>query len=252
MDDGAAPAFYARRGNAVSDWWTLLHPPYTVWHLSYVVLGAAIVPARDWAALGFSVLAFFLAVGLAAHALDELQGRPLRTGIASTTLWVVAGLALAGAVALGILGAFFWDGTNWALAVAIPLGAFLVVGYNLELLGGRLHTDQVFAWGWGGFPVVVGFLAQSPPATLRLVAAAVAMTLAAVGTSYAQRRLSTPARRLRRDTTSVTGSVTPTEGPAVPLDRAALLAPLEGALRALSWAVPMIAVAVLLARPGGG
>ena len=241
MDDGAAPAFYARRGNAVSDWWTLLHPPYTVWHLSYVVLGAAIVPARDWAALGFSV-----------HALDELQGRPLRTGIASTTLWVVAGLALAGAVALGILGAFFWDGTNWALAVAIPLGAALVVGYNLELFGGRLHTDQAFAWGWGSFPVVVGFLAQSPPATLRLVVAAVAMTLAAVGTSYAQRRLSTPARRLRRDTTSVTGSLTPTEGPAVPLDRAVLLAPLEGALRALSWAVPIIAIAVLLARPGGG
>ena len=35
------PAFYARpsfasRG-AIGDWWTLLHPPYTLWHLSYVV-----------------------------------------------------------------------------------------------------------------------------------------------------------------------------------------------------------------------
>ncbi len=252
MGDEAAPAFYARQGNAVSDWWTLLHPPYTVWHLSYVVLGAAIVPARDWTALGFSVLAFFLAVGLAAHALDELQGRPLRTGIASATLWAVAGLALAGAVALGIVGAFFWDGTNWALAAVIPLGAVLVVGYNLELFGGRLHTDEVFAWGWGGFPVVVGFVAQSPPLSLRLVVAAAAMTLAAVGTSYAQRRLSSPARRLRRDTASVTGSLTPTDGPAVPLDRAVLLTPLEGALRALSWALPMIAVAVLLAHPGSG
>jgi len=250
MGDQAAPAFYARHGSAVSDWWTLLHPPYTAWHLSYVVLGAAIAPATDWAALGFSVLAFFLAVGLAAHALDELQGRPLRTGIPSATLWAVAGLSLTGAVALGVVGAFFWDGTSWPLVVAIPLGALLVVGYNLELFDRRLHTDHVFAWGWGGFPVVVGFLAQSPDMTAGLVVAAVAMTLAAVGTSYAQRRLSTPARRLRRDTTAVAGSLTTSDGAAVPLDRAVLLTPLEGALRALSWALPMTAVAVLLAGSG--
>ena len=68
-----------------ADWWTLLHPPYTVWHLSYVVLGAAMAPHRDWAALGVSLLAFFLAVGLGAHALDELKGRPLGTRIASST-----------------------------------------------------------------------------------------------------------------------------------------------------------------------
>src|SRR6476619_5860177 len=140
MGDPAAPAFYARRGSAVSDWWTLLHPPYTVWHLSYVVLGAAIAPDRDWTALAASVLAFFLAVGLAAHALDELQGRPLRTAIGTTTLWTVAVVALAAAVVVGVVGSFFRDGTNWCLVVSVPLGALLVVGYNLELFDGRLHT----------------------------------------------------------------------------------------------------------------
>ena len=58
---------------------TLLHPPYTAWHLSYVALGAAAAPVvhvdRLLAALG----AFFLAVGIGAHALDELNGRPLGT-----------------------------------------------------------------------------------------------------------------------------------------------------------------------------
>lgn len=247
MAEPAAPAFYARRGSAVSDWWTLLHPPYTVWHLSYVVLGAAIVPTRDWAALGFSVLAFLLAVGLAAHALDELQGRPLNTGIGSSILWAVAGLALSGALALGIIGAFFWRQPNWALAAAMPLGTMLVLGYNLELFDGRLHTDHVFAWGWGGFPVVIGFVAQSPPLSPTLLAAATAATLAGVGSAYAQRFLSTPARQLRRHTETVVGSLTMTDGAAVQLDRAVLLAPLEGALRALSWALPMAAVAVLLA-----
>ena len=250
MDEPAAPAFYARRGSVVSDWWTLLHPPYTVWHLSYVVLGAAVAPGRDWTALGLSLLAFFLAVGLAAHALDELKGRPLRTAISEPALWAVSGTALAGAVVLGVAGGFFHHGTQWALVVAVPVGAVLVVGYNLELFGGRLHNDHVFAWGWGGFPVVVGYLAQSPPRSLSLASAAVAMTLGAVGTAYAQRFLSTPARQLRRRTAAVTGTLTPTEGAPIGLDRAVLLAPLERALRSLSWALPVIAVAVLLAGSG--
>ena len=243
-----APAFYARHGGRAADWWTLLHPPYTIWHLSYVVLGAALVPSVDWGALGFSVLAFFLAVGLAAHALDELQGRPLRTAISDRTLWAVAVLSLVGACTLGVIGVFFWGPLNWPLALAIPVGAFLVVGYNLETLGGRLHTDWTFALGWGAFPVAVGFAAQSPSLTWPLVGAAAAATLAGAGTSYAQRCLSTPARELRRRTADVTGTISRVDGGVETLDRSVLLAPLEGALRALSWAIPVIAVATLLAR----
>lgn len=247
MVEPATPAFYARRGGAASDWWTLLHPPYTVWHLSYVVLGAAIAPGRDWVALEFSVVAFFLAVGLGAHALDELHGRPLKTRVAASTLWTVAAAALAGAFGLGVVGAFFWDGHNWALVAAMPVGMLLVVGYNLELFGGALHNDHAFAWGWGGFPVAVGYVAQSPPQSPTLLIAATAAVLTAVGTSYAQRFLSTPARQLRRHTATVSGEVTTVDGVAIGLDRAVLLAPLERALRALSWALPLAAFAVLLA-----
>lgn len=242
------PAYYARRGGVLADWWTLLHPPYTVWHLSYVVLGAAMAPVLDWTALGLAVLAFFLAVGVAAHALDELQGRPLGTGIGDGVLRGVAAAALVVACALGVYGVFFHAGTNAALAVAVPVGAFLVVGYNLELFDGALHNDHAFAWGWGGFPVAVGFVAQSPGLAWASLGAAVAAMLGGVGTSYAQRRLSTPARELRRRTSDATGTVTHVDGRVDPLDRAALLVPLEGALRALSWAVPVIAVAALLAR----
>lgn len=241
------PAFYARRGGRAADWWTLLHPPYTVWHLSYVVLGAAMAPSRDWGALALSVLAFFLAVGIAAHALDELAGRPLGTAIGARTLGVVAGLSLAGAVALGLVGVFWWGPVNWPLAVAILPGAVLVVGYNLELFGGRLHNDLTFAAGWGGFPVVVGFVAQSPALSWPILVAIVAATLGGVGTSYAQRFLSTPARQLRRRTLAITGTTTASDGTTTALDRASLLAPLEGALRSLSWAVPLVAVAALLA-----
>lgn len=242
------PAFYARRGGRVADWWTLLHPPYTLWHLSYVVLGAAMAPAIDWTALAATLLAFFLAVGLAAHALDELHDRPLDTGIGDRALRGVAAGSLAAACALGVAGVFFHGPVNGWLLVAIPAGALLLVGYNLEPFNGRLHSDAVFAWGWGGFPVAVGFVAQAPGWAWTSIAAAGMATLAATGTSYAQRHLSTPARELRRRTSEVSGSVRRQDGSLATLDRDVLLAPLERTLRMLSWAVPTFAVAALLAR----
>lgn len=240
-----APAFYAVRGGRAADWWTILHPPYTLWHLSYVALGAAMVRHLDWTALAFSLLAFFLAVGIAAHALDERMGRPLGTGIADPTLTAVAAVALACAVGLGIYGALWWSGPNWPLIVAVPVGAVLVVCYNLELLGGRLHNDLTFALAWGGFPVVVGYVAQAPGLTWSGVMAAAAATAAGIALTYAQRYLSTPARRLRRRTHDVTGTLTSSEGDIVVLDRGVLLGPLERALRALSWGVPLAAFAAV-------
>ena len=239
------PAYYARRGGALADCWTLLHPPYTLWHLSYVVLGAAIAPHVAWTPLLLSVLAFFLAVGIAAHALDELTGHPLGTAFSERALVLAATAALLGAVALGAYGAFWWDGPNWALVVAVPVGIALVVGYNLELAGGRLHNDLTFGLGWGGFPVVVGYVAQAPGIDAS-VAAALAATAAAVALTYTQRRLSTPARELRRRTLDLEGTLRRVDGTVVPLDRGTLLAPLEGALRAMSWGVPLLALAVLL------
>jgi hypothetical protein len=240
------PAYYARRGGPLADCWTILHPPYTLWHLSYAVLGAALATHVSWTPLLLTVLAFFLAVGVAAHALDERAGHPLRTGFGDGALVMAATVALLAAVALGVYGAFWWDGTNWALAAAVPIGVALVVGYNLELAGGRLHNDLTFALGWGGFPLVVGYLAQDPGLGSSRGLAVVAATGAAVALTYAQRRLSTPARDLRRRTAVVAGSVHLADDTAVPLDRATLLAPLEGALRALSWGVPLVALAVLL------
>jgi hypothetical protein len=242
----AGPAYYARRGGRWADWWTLLHPPYTVWHLSYVVIGAVLAPQLDWMILGATVLAFFLAVGVAAHALDELNGRPLRTRIPTTTLWTVALVALAGAVVVGVATL---PASGLLLVPFIVVGVVLVLGYNLELFGGRLHTDLGFAVAWGGFPVAVGFVAQAPTWGTPVAAAAVAC-VAATTLSYAQRQLSTPARMLRRRSRDVTGAITCADGATVRLDRDVLLAPLEGALRTLSWTVPLMAGALLLLRVG--
>jgi hypothetical protein len=238
-------AFYARNGRARADWWTLLHPPYTLWHVSYVVIGAALAPRLSWAMLGATVLAFFLAVGLAAHALDELHGRPLGTSIPDRMLRIVAAVSLLGAVLLGILAV---PHSGPLLVPCIALGVLLVLGYNLELFGGVVHTDLGFAAAWGGFPVLVGFLAQAPPLSRPVTAGALGLALVATGVSYTQRLLSTPARVLRRRVLSVHGEMTMSDGTWHHLDRPTLLAPLEAALKTLSITVPMLALALLAAR----
>jgi hypothetical protein len=246
-DDGQplAPAFYARRpratGRAWTDWWVLLHPPYTLWHLSYVAIGATIASRFDGGRLVATLAAFFLAVGVCAHALDELHGRPLRTAIPNWLLVAAAAASLAGAVALGVVGL---ARVGPGLGVFIAVGVALTVAYNLELLGGRLHNDVIFAAAWGAFPLLTGYYAQV--ATLRFPALAAAA--AAYLLSAAQRSLSTPARTVRRQIASLDGTITYRNGHTAPLTTSVVLGPLETALRATACAVVALAVALVVYR----
>jgi hypothetical protein len=245
--DEPAPAFYARprflSSSRSRDWWALLHPPYTAWHLATVVVGACLAPEVHASRLLVSVLAFFLAVGLAAHALDELQGRPLATRISTPSLVAVATVGLVGASALGVVGAVI---VSPYLVVFIVAGVSLALGYNLELLGGVLHSDLVFALSWGGFPVLTAGYAQDGRLTGPIVLGAVAATALA----GAQRALSTPARRLRRRTAEVRGVLEARDGTSEELSVATLLAPLELALRLLSAMTVVLAVTLVGLRFG--
>jgi hypothetical protein len=101
----ARPSWYALETGGWRDYVTLLHLPYTSWHLSYVVIGGCLTPLVAWGRLGAAVAAFGLAVGVGAHALDELRGRPLRTSIPSPILVGLASLSIGTACAIGIVGA---------------------------------------------------------------------------------------------------------------------------------------------------
>jgi len=222
------PAFYALRPGGWRDYVTLLHPPYTLWHLCYVGIGAALAPEMNWGLLGWTALAFLLAMGVGAHALDELRGRPLRTRIPSSVLAALATMSIAAASAIGIVVAV--RSTLWLLAF-VAFGALIVVAYNLELLGGAVHTDLWFAGAWGAFPVLTAYFASAE----RIRGEAVAAAVFAFLVSLAQRRLSTEVRRVRR-------------GAELPPDAERLLRAPEAALRLLAAALPALAGAVLLLR----
>jgi hypothetical protein len=235
------PAWYALERGGWRDYVTLLHPPYTAWHLSYVVIGGCLAPVVAWDRLGAVVAAFALALGVGAHALDELNGRPLRTKIPDRVLVALAAVSIGGACAIGVAGALTFEA--W-LALLIPIGLFLVLAYNLELAGGRFHSDLWFGLAWGGFPVLNGYAAVA--GDLRGVT--VLAALFAVLLSLAQRVLSNHVRYVRRRVTAVRGELELADASREPLDARRLTAPAETGLRLLSLATVVLAATLLVFR----
>jgi hypothetical protein len=223
------------------DYVTLLHPPYTAWHVSYVVIGGCLASSVAWGRLGAAAAAFALAVGVGAHALDELRGRPLRTRIPDGVLVGLAVVSIGAACAIGLVGAASFR--PW-LGLLVPVGLFLVLAYNLELLGGRFHGDLWFGLAWGGFPLLCGYAAVSGRLDgTALVAAAFAVVL-----SLAQRVLSTQVRRVRRGTRAIHGEIELQDGRIEELDAARMIAPAERALRLLAAATILLAAALVVFR----
>ncbi len=238
---GTRPAFYALARGGWRDYVTLLHPPYTLWHLSYVVIGAALAPEWRPGRLGLTLAAFFLAVGVGAHVLDELRSRPLATAVSDRVLVGLAAASLVGAVGIGIGGAIAWN--LWLLAF-VAIGGFVVCAYNLEPFGGRLHGDLLFALFWGAFPVLTAYFAAAEEIRGEAILAAAFAGLL----SLAQRRLSTPVRALRRRVSAVSGTLELKDGTHEPITAESLMRAPEGALRALTAATIALAAALVVLR----
>lgn len=222
--------FYALRPGGWRDYVTLLHWPYTLWNLSYVCIGAALAPEWLPSRLVAGLVAFFLGLGIAAHALDELRGRPLGTQIPSRVLWALGAGALAGAVGIGVAAAIAW--TPWLL-VFVLFGGFMVCAYNLELFGGRFHGDWWLALSWGATPILAAYVAAAEEVTWQALFAAAFGVLLIV----AQRRLSTPVRAVRRRLTDVEDTA-----------RTDLVRGAEDALQAMAAAVVALAIALVILR----
>jgi hypothetical protein len=223
-EPGVRPAFYALRTGGWRDYVTVLHVPYTAWNLSYVALGAALAPDFRTDRMLWTMAAFALALGISAHVLDELNGRPLRTRIPGRVLVALGVASLAGACAIGIWAAASW---GYGLLGFVAVGAFLVPAYNLEWVGGRFHTGWWLALAWGAFPVLTAYFAEAQtvrPEAVLAAGFATAMILV-------QRTLSTPVRHARRTLGTVAG-----------------VEPMERALRILPWANILLGAALVTAR----
>ena len=242
MATGKRPAFYALPGTkGWQDYLNLLHVPYTLWHLSYVVLGAAIAPTLHMDRLLGTLLAFFLAVGIASHALDELHDRPMATKIPTVVLVSLAVVSLVGAVALGVVAGILES--QWMFAF-VAFGGFIVVFYNLGLWQNRFHTDLWFACSWGAFPVLTSYWVNAS----RLDVAVVLLAVGCFLLTLAQRTLSTPVRTIRRKALKVEGYIELADGERLILDRERIIVAPERALALLGAAIVVLAAGLLTFR----
>ena len=226
------PAFYAPTGSRRGDFVSLLHIPYTLWHLSYVAIGAALAPELDWRILAGTLTAVGIGLGIGAHALDEVKSRPLRTGFSDLALWLIGLGAMAATLVIAALGAA--EVSPWVYAWATA-GVLLAMGYAQEWP--VIHTDLGFAVAWGAFPALVGYWAQTREVSFPVVIVAVAAVLL----SLAQRALSSPARFVRRRTTESVVSFDDDRR----WGRGELLKSWETPLRLLTWTTVAIAVGLL-------
>jgi len=240
------PAFYALRRGGWRDLVTVLHPPYTLWNLANVAFGAAAATQIHTDRFVSTLAAFFLAVGISAHALDELKGRPLSTELSDTALISLASISLAGAIGIGIAGCIIVSPTLVPLVLA---GGFFVVAYNLELFGGRFHNDFWLAFAWAAFPALTSWWVNTLSfASLQTDVAGALVAAGCFGLVSVQRTLSTPVSRLRRRTVSVTGEQRLADGSVIPLSVGELARPLDASLKGLSWAVVVLAVGLVVIR----
>ncbi len=240
------PAFYALRPGGWRDLVTVLHPPYTAWNLANVCFGAAAAAQIHTDRFIATLVAFFLAVGVSAHTLDELNGRPLKTQLSDRTLIGLASVSLAGAIGIGVAGCIIVSATLIPFVLA---GGFFVVAYNLELFGGRFHTAFWLAFAWAAFPALTSWWVNTLSfGSLKVDVAGALVAAGCFGLVSVQRTLSTPVRRLRRKTVSVTGEQRLDDGTVIPLTAAEISGPLDASLRGLSWAVVVLSVGLVVIR----
>lgn len=237
------PSWYSSKGEDVlSDFVNLLHPPYTLWHLSYVIIGIAMSPVIFLDRSVAVLLAFFLGLGVGAHALDETMGNPLRTRLSKNALYMVGFTSLACAIVIGV---YYTLNVSVMILPFVLVESFFAVAYNLEMFQKRFHTDIVFALSWGSIPFLTAFFVNS----LSITIPALLMALGIGLLTYVQRTLSTQARLFRRKMEPVE-SLNLAGGDSVPINSEELISPAEKSLKALTIMIFVVSLALILARLG--
>jgi hypothetical protein len=218
----------------------MLHLPYTVMVLSFVVIGAAVAPHLSWTVLAVTVVAYFLGLGIGAHLLDQLPGMGSHyvRHWPPWALWLGGLSTISVAVGIGVYGAFYLG--SWGLLLLVTIQAVCAFGYPLApVFKGYLHRDSVFAVSWGALPFLTSFYVQT--LTITVAALFLAATFAAV--AVVEIKVSRLARELRAEARAAPiaeGDFRPTTPPR--------FRRLDAALQALAAGTVLLSVGLLFSR----
>lgn len=178
-------AWYARGGSKFREFYTIMHLPYTSMVLSFVLIGAALSPTIHPNRVALTLVAYFLGLGLSAHALNELHVSHWTEALGKRELTGLFAFPLVAAVVIGSYGMlelFAASGSIVApstLLTFIVLETFFLFAYNTDAFNGRFHSDIWFAFSWAALPTLISYYVNALTVTSEAILVAIAMAATA-------------------------------------------------------------------------
>jgi hypothetical protein len=242
-------AWYAQSGGKARELYTILHLPYTSMVLSYVLIGAAFSPIIYPDRLILTLVAYFLGLGLSAHALNELHARHWGDALGKRELRIVFAAPLFGALLVGAYGMYVLYRVAQSITFAplvllafIVLETFFLLAYNLEISAEKFHSDLSFAVSWAALPVIISYYVNA----LAVTPAVILVALASAATAGIEINLSRWCKDWRRR--SSLREMTFEDGTTLSMTTTQLIAKPEKCLKLIVVAVDLVAVGLILFR----
>ena len=216
--------------------------------LSYVLIGAVLAPVIYSDRVGITLLAYFLGLGLSAHALNELHAAHWTGKLGRMELTVVFVLPLVGALALGVYGMLKLFSVSESVFAPVALMIFVIVetfflfAYNTDAFNGRFHSDLWFAFSWAALPTLISYYVNA----LTITPEALLVSLAMAATAGIEINLSRWCKDFRRRS-SLT-ELQFADGTHQSMSTVELVARPEKALKLIVVAVDAIAIGLIIYR----
>jgi hypothetical protein len=239
-------AWYALGGSKFRELYTILHLPYTSMVLSYVLVGAAVSPHVYPERLSLALVAYFLGLGLSAHALNELHARHWGEALGKRELEALFLIPLAGALSIGAYGMLVLYASAGGLLAALVLLAFIAMetfflfAYNTDFSGEWFHSDVAFAFSWGALPTIISYYVNA----LTISAVPILISLAMAATAGIEINLSRWCKDFRRK--SQLTEMHFADNSILSMKTAELIARPEKALKLIVFVVDLTAVGLIV------
>lgn len=139
----------------------MLFLPYTGMCISFSIVGSLLSPtAIMWDRIVAIVIIYFAALGISAHAADNMGSKKKPWGdlFSNLELLIMLVCGLVVAYAIGAYYIIFY--VPLLLPIAILEGFFLFA-YNYEIWNGFFHNNIWFAISWGSMPLLAGYVMQT-------------------------------------------------------------------------------------------
>lgn len=139
----------------------MLFLPYTGMCISFSIVGSLLSPTTImWDRIVAIVIIYFAALGISAHAADNMGSKKKPWGdlFSNLELLIMLVCGLVVAYAIGAYYIIFY--VPLLLPIAILEGFFLFA-YNYEIWNGFFHNNIWFAISWGSLPLLAGYVMQT-------------------------------------------------------------------------------------------